>query len=77
LQKLNLEERRASYAVGMFDATKIGKGFGTEATQLVCEYAFSELNLHRIYLRVAQYNCQAPVFRSSFKVSRLMVLERV
>jgi RimJ/RimL family protein N-acetyltransferase len=33
-----------------------GRGFGTEATWLILRYAFDELNLHRVWLRVYDYN---------------------
>jgi RimJ/RimL family protein N-acetyltransferase len=37
---VNEQDRRARYAVGMFDISKLGLGLGTEATQLVLQYAF-------------------------------------
>jgi AcrR family transcriptional regulator len=33
-----------------------GKGFGTAAISLILEFAFNELNLHRIYLQVFSFN---------------------
>ncbi|HSO58507.1 MAG TPA: GNAT family protein, partial [Paenisporosarcina sp.] len=33
-----------------------GKGFGKDAMQLVMNYAFNELNLHRLSLTVFGYN---------------------
>jgi RimJ/RimL family protein N-acetyltransferase len=36
-----------------------GKGYGTEAMQLALEYAFLELNLHRVSLNVFEYNPRA------------------
>lgn len=36
-----------------------GKGYGTEALQLVVEYAFEMLNLHRLSLSVFEYNPRA------------------
>jgi ribosomal-protein-alanine N-acetyltransferase len=52
-------DNRARYAVGMFDPSVWGKGLGTEITQLVLQYAFDELKLHRVDLRVLQYNQRA------------------
>jgi len=52
-------DNRARYAVGLFDPSVWGKGLGTEITQLVLHYAFGELNLHRVDLRVLQYNKRA------------------
>ncbi len=42
---LNEADRRARLAIGIHDASKLGKGLGTEATQLVLDYAFAELHL--------------------------------
>lgn len=36
-----------------------GKGYGTEATRLMVDYAFQELNLHSIRLTVFSYNLPA------------------
>lgn len=36
-----------------------GRGYGTEATRLLLEFCFDELNLHRIYLRVFDFNQSA------------------
>jgi [ribosomal protein S5]-alanine N-acetyltransferase len=52
-------DNRARFAVGMFDSSVWGKGLGTEITQLVLQYAFDELSLHRVDLRVLQYNKRA------------------
>lgn len=52
-------DNRARYAVGLFDPFIWGKGLGTEITQIVLHYAFEELNLHRVDLRVLQYNKRA------------------
>ncbi|MCA1066189.1 GNAT family protein (plasmid) [Rossellomorea sp. AcN35-11] len=52
-------DNRARYAVGIFDTTELGKGIGTEITQLILRFAFEELNLHRVDLRVLEYNKRA------------------
>lgn len=52
-------DNRARYAVGLFDSTVWGRGLGTEITQLVLEYAFEKLKLHRVDLRVLEYNQRA------------------
>lgn len=36
-----------------------GKGMGTEALQLMTNFAFEELNLHRLFLTVFSYNSRA------------------
>jgi len=57
--KVSETDNRARYAVGLFDPSVWSKGLGTEITQLVLHYAFEELNLHRVDLRVLQYNKRA------------------
>jgi RimJ/RimL family protein N-acetyltransferase len=36
-----------------------GKGYGTDALQVLLQYAFNELNLHRVSLTVFEYNPRA------------------
>ena len=36
-----------------------GRGYGSEAVRLMLQYAFEQLNLHRVYLRVFAYNKRA------------------
>jgi [ribosomal protein S5]-alanine N-acetyltransferase len=56
---VNEDDNRARYAVGLFDPSVWSKGLGTEITQLILRYAFEELKLHRVDLRVLQYNKRA------------------
>jgi RimJ/RimL family protein N-acetyltransferase len=59
LDKVDFQDKRASFAIGIFDLNALGQGFGTEATMLVLDYAFNTLKLHRVYLRVAAFNHRA------------------
>ena len=52
-------DRKARFAIGIFNITMLSKGLGTEATNLVLEYAFNTLSLHRVELRVLEYNKRA------------------
>lgn len=56
---VNKEDRRARYAIGIFEPSVLGKGLGTEVTQLLLSFGFEELRLHRIDLRVLEYNHRA------------------
>ncbi len=42
--------------MGIGEAEERGKGYGTEALQLLMRYAFHELNLHRLTAVVPEYN---------------------
>lgn len=59
LDNVDLEDRRATLAIGMVDADAMGKGYGTQAIRLVLGYAFATLDLHRVSLRVLAYNERA------------------
>jgi len=59
LHNLDRQNRRARYAIGIFDPACWGQGYGTEATRLVLRYAFEELKLHRVDLRVLEFNHRA------------------
>lgn len=59
LHSLDLANRRARYAIGIFEPAYWDRGLGTEATRLVLQYAFEGLNLHRVDLRVLAFNYRA------------------
>ena len=51
--------RRARYAIGICAPSAWGHGYGTVATQLVLQFAFDEMSLHRVDLRVLAHNKRA------------------
>lgn len=51
--------RVAGIAIGIGDKAKRGKGYGSEAMNLLLDFAFNELNLYRIQLTVFDYNTSA------------------
>jgi RimJ/RimL family protein N-acetyltransferase len=59
LDNVDLQDRRASMAIGILDRQRLGRGLGTEAIGLVSAYAFETLRLHRIGVRVLAYNERA------------------
>ena len=46
-------------SIGFGDRAHWGKGYGADAMRLLLDYAFSELNLHRVQLTVFAYNERA------------------
>jgi len=62
LDMLNAIDRRASLAVGLLRIEDQGRGLGTEAVRCVLAYAFDDLHLHRISVRVLADN--GPAIRS-------------
>jgi hypothetical protein len=67
LESVDLRDRRANLLVGIEDSAQLGKGLGTEAIILVLGYAFNILKLHRLSLRVVEYNLRANTRRYSDK----------
>ena len=59
LDRVDLKDRRASLAIGIEDPARLGIGLGREAMVLVLEYAFNVLKLHRVSVRVVDYNQRA------------------
>lgn len=51
--------RDAFVGLGIGSRDFWGKGYGTEAMQLALQFAFTELNLHRVTLNVFDYNRRA------------------
>jgi RimJ/RimL family protein N-acetyltransferase len=55
---LHLENtpHQARFGIAIGAKYEWGKGYGTEATGLILDYAFATLNLHRVWLHVFEYN---------------------
>lgn len=56
LMAIEWGNRTAKMAIGMGELRFRGMGYGTEAIHLLLNYAFGELNLHRVGLDVIEYN---------------------
>ncbi len=59
LHSLDPHDRRASLAIGILNPKLLGKGIGTRAMHLIVAHAFGPLGLHRLTLRVVDYNDRA------------------
>lgn len=59
LHHIDYENQKAEYGVFIGEEHLTGKGFGTAAARRVIEYAFKELGLHKLYLRVYEDNIRA------------------
>ncbi len=59
LMHVNHTHGDAFVGIGMGDADYRGKGYGTDAMNLVLRYAFQELNLHRVSLDAVVTNARA------------------
>ncbi|MDR1464116.1 MAG: GNAT family N-acetyltransferase [Oscillospiraceae bacterium] len=56
LNHISAADRSATYAIGIFDPAFYSQGMGTEVTRLMLRYGFETLGLHRIDLKVLEYN---------------------
>lgn len=52
LMKIDYKDQNAELGIMIGDKTQWGQGYGQEAIQLLLDFAFTQMNLHRIYLRV-------------------------
>lgn len=59
LLNINWRYRSAELQIRIGDPSHHGKGYGSEAVQLLIEFGFKDLNLHRIYLHVFATNNRA------------------
>jgi RimJ/RimL family protein N-acetyltransferase len=59
LHGLDIDDKRARYAVSIYNEKNWNKGYGYEITQCVLRYAFKHLKLHKVDLRVLEYNKRA------------------
>jgi diamine N-acetyltransferase len=56
LEGIIWRDRTAEFGILIGEAEARGKGYGTEATTLLLDYAFVALGLHSVFLRVYAYN---------------------
>lgn len=56
LHSIDLIDKHARYAVGIYEEKNWVQGYGGEITKIVLKYAFQSLNLHKVDLRVLEYN---------------------
>jgi RimJ/RimL family protein N-acetyltransferase len=54
--QLDFQNRHGSFGICIGEKSEWGKGYGTEATALMVQYAFDTLNLNRVWLHVYEYN---------------------
>jgi len=56
IHRISLPNRSAEVGIALGEKAFWNRGFGGEALNLLCGYAFNELNLHGIGLSVYEYN---------------------
>ncbi len=59
LRDINQKDSKAEFGVFIGEKKFLGKGYGTEATEIILKYAFGELKLHKVMLRVLALNKRA------------------
>ncbi len=59
LHRIDLSERTAEFGIGIGERDYHGKGYGTETTALMLDYAFTALGLHNVMLDTFAYNERA------------------
>jgi len=74
LKDVNLIHRRAEYAFFIGDESAKGKGHAKEVTKKIIYFAFSNLNINRLFLKVQEDNSKAiKLYESlSFKMEGLL-----
>jgi len=56
LHDIDHRNRTAEFGIVLGEADARGKGYGTETARLMLDYAFTDLGLHRVMLRVYAFN---------------------
>ncbi len=59
LRDINKIDHKAEYGIFIGEKDALGKGFGTQAARLIIRYAFEQLGLHKVMLRLLADNKQA------------------
>lgn len=69
LRDIDMDFRKAEYGIFIGEEAALSKGYGTEAAKLMILYAFQELKLHKLTLRVLADNERA---RKSYEKAGFM-----
>lgn len=56
LHEIDIRHRTAEVGIMIGEADARGKGYGTEATRLICDFGFNGLGLHSISLMTFEWN---------------------
>lgn len=59
LNSINQIHRSAQLQIRIGEPSERGHGYGTQAVRLLLDFAFKDLNLHRVYLHVFRTNVAA------------------
>lgn len=59
LNDINWHNQAANFRIALYHQDYFGKGYGTQATQLILKHGFETLDLHRIDLEVYDFNPRA------------------
>ena len=59
LRDIDVTHHKAEYGIFIGEKEALSKGYGTEAARLMIRYAFEELKLHKLMLRVLAGNDRA------------------
>ncbi len=59
LQHIDKENKKCEFGILIGEEAYLGGGRGTEANNLICEYGFNQMDMHKIYLRVLAENIPA------------------
>lgn len=71
LRDIDREKKCAEYGVFIGEEDALGKGYGTQAAELILNYAFDSLKLKSVFLRVFADNIRA---RRSYEKARFRLL---
>lgn len=64
LMRIDWVSRHAGFGIGIGEPAEWGKGYGSEATRLMTDFAFATLNLNRVWLEV---HADHPVARRAYE----------
>lgn len=65
--------RRAGIGIIIAHKEDRGKGYGKEALQLLCEYCFARLELHQVYVNIAEDNQESQALFESLEFEKVGV----
>ena len=59
IRDIDEQNKNGEFGIYIGEVQSRNKGIGTQAMELICDYAFKKLKLHKVYLRVLATNERA------------------
>lgn len=76
LNKIDFQMKKAEMGIFIGESDFLNKGYGYDTVNILLKFAFNQMNLNRIYIKVIEYNQEAMKFFEKFGFKKEGVLRQ-